>query len=80
MKAAVQNIRGGEVACESPERSAVDRYDSMKSFLDTLLALLLLILSSPLMLLTLFLVRLTSRARRSTLSVAWGGMANHSRS
>jgi lipopolysaccharide/colanic/teichoic acid biosynthesis glycosyltransferase len=61
MSAAGHEIHGGEVSVGTPDSILADRYDSIRSALDVLLALILLILFSPFVLLLLVLVRLTSR-------------------
>jgi lipopolysaccharide/colanic/teichoic acid biosynthesis glycosyltransferase len=61
MSSAGHEIHGGEVSVDTLGTSSADRFDSIKSALDVLLALILLVLFSPFILLSLALVRLTSR-------------------
>jgi lipopolysaccharide/colanic/teichoic acid biosynthesis glycosyltransferase len=61
MSSAGDKIHGGEVTIDAMARTPAVRYETVRSFLDGSLAIVLLILLSPLILLSLVLVRLTSR-------------------
>ena len=61
MSAASHEIHGCEVGLQGSDRSEAERYEPVKYVLDTILAVILLVVLSPVILLTLVLVRLTSR-------------------
>jgi lipopolysaccharide/colanic/teichoic acid biosynthesis glycosyltransferase len=61
MSTAGHEIRGGGVGLASLEKTALDRYELLKYSLDVCLALVLLVFLSPLILLSLIIVRLTSK-------------------
>jgi lipopolysaccharide/colanic/teichoic acid biosynthesis glycosyltransferase len=61
MSTAGHEFQGGDVDLESLEGTEIDRYESIKFALDVCLALVLLFLLSPLILLSLMIVRLTSK-------------------
>jgi lipopolysaccharide/colanic/teichoic acid biosynthesis glycosyltransferase len=61
MSSAGHEIQGGEIVIETLHSTAVGRFDTFRSLPDLFLALVILTLLSPLILLSLILVRLTSR-------------------
>jgi lipopolysaccharide/colanic/teichoic acid biosynthesis glycosyltransferase len=61
MSAASHEIHGCDVTFREWERSAADRYESIKTYLDVFLAAVLLVMLSPLILAAMVLVRLTSK-------------------
>jgi lipopolysaccharide/colanic/teichoic acid biosynthesis glycosyltransferase len=61
MTVGTHEVRGYSLGLEGLENSGVTRYDVIKSLLDIPAALVLLIVSAPVVLLAMLLVRLTSR-------------------
>jgi lipopolysaccharide/colanic/teichoic acid biosynthesis glycosyltransferase len=61
MTAASHEIHGHDVTFREWERSAADRYESIKTYLDVFLAAVLLVMLSPVILAAMVLVRLTSK-------------------
>ena len=61
MTVATHEVRGYSLGFEGLENSGVTRYDAIKSVFDIPAALVLLIISAPVVLLAMLLVRLTSR-------------------
>jgi len=61
MTVATHEVRGYSLGFEGLENSGLSRYDAIKSVLDIPVALVLLVISAPVVLLAMLLVRLTSR-------------------
>jgi lipopolysaccharide/colanic/teichoic acid biosynthesis glycosyltransferase len=61
MTVATHEVHGYSLGFEGLENSAVTRYDALKSLFDFPAALFLLLLSAPVVLMAMLLVRLTSR-------------------
>ncbi len=61
MTVATHEVRGYSLAFEALEYSSATRYDAMKSLFDVPTAVVLLVISAPVVLLAMLLVRLTSR-------------------
>jgi lipopolysaccharide/colanic/teichoic acid biosynthesis glycosyltransferase len=61
MTVATQEVHGYSFGLESVENSGVTRYDAIKSVFDIPAAVILLVISAPVVLLAMLLVRLTSR-------------------